>query len=177
MTLSGQPDGVLVIDKPVGPTSHDIVARVRRHLGCRTGHTGTLDPGASGVLPLVIGRATRLAALLQSSEKAYRVTLQLGLSTDTYDWQGRETERRPVPTLDDTRIEAALQRFRGSTSQTVPPFSAVRVAGERLYKAARRGESRPLPIRTVEVSELTLVEKTQDRWTLTVTFWPLPTTL
>jgi tRNA pseudouridine55 synthase len=136
-------DGLLIVDKPGGPTSHDVVARVRRAIGeRRVGHTGTLDPLASGVLPLVVGRATRLAQLLSSSEKEYVAIIQLGLATDTHDAAGQ-----PIASAWDGRlppreeIEAALDRFRGTFHQQPPVFSAKKIRGRRSYDIARRDPS------------------------------------
>src|SRR5688572_11027467 len=117
-------DGVLVVDKTEGPTSHDVVAIARRALGLsRIGHTGTLDPMATGVLPLVIGRATRLAQFLTASDKSYEAAVAFGRTTDTYDASGKtmtECGRRPTREA----ITAALERFRGTFDQTPPVFSA-----------------------------------------------------
>ena len=135
-------DGLLVIDKPVGPTSHDVVDRVRRALGeRRIGHTGTLDPGASGVLPLVLGRATRLARFLSASDKSYAATVRLGFATDTQDAQG--TAVGPVhqgPWPSDETINRALDPFRGTFLQQPPAYSAKKIAGERSYRVARRAK-------------------------------------
>src|SRR5262249_28104795 len=134
-----QLDGLLVVDKPVGPTSHDVVARVRRILReRRIGHTGTLDPTASGVLPLVIGKATRLAQFLNVDVKRYDATIRLGFATDTYDAAGHpttETHVGPIPTRD--RIEDALTAFRGTFRQQPPAFSAKKIEGKRSYRLAR----------------------------------------
>ena len=138
--------GVLVVDKPEGPTSHDVVTLARRVLGVsRIGHTGTLDPMATGVLPLVIGRATRLAQFLTASDKSYDATIGFGRTTDTYDSRGREVSTCAArPTRD--HLEAALARFRGEFEQTPPAFSAKSIDGERSYdrarKAARSAEAR-----------------------------------
>jgi tRNA pseudouridine55 synthase len=152
-------DGVLVIDKPAGPTSHDVVARMRRVLGTkRIGHTGTLDPFATGVLPLVAGRATRLAAFLSGGEKEYDAGIRLGLATETYDATGSNREPIEVPPGIDARaIEAALARFRGRFDQTPPPYSAKKVEGVPAYKLARK--NRPVALRpvSVTVSELVLL--------------------
>jgi tRNA pseudouridine55 synthase len=132
-------DGVLVIDKPAGPTSHDVVARVRRALGeRRVGHTGTLDPAASGVLPLVIGRATRLAQFLSARDKTYQAIVRLGSSTDTGDAQGR-TVGVPHADVRPSRaaIEEALATLRGTYLQQPPEYSAKRIDGTRSYKLAR----------------------------------------
>lgn len=131
-------DGLLVIDKPVGPTSHDVVACVRRLVRERVGHTGTLDPMASGVLPMVVGRATRLARFLSADDKEYEAVIRLGVATDTYDAMGQPVgpaysgplPPRPV-------IEAALDAFRGTFLQQPPAFSAKRVEGVRSYRLAR----------------------------------------
>jgi tRNA pseudouridine55 synthase len=132
-------DGLLIIDKPAGPTSHDVVARVRRVLGeRRIGHTGTLDPAASGVLPLVIGRATRLAQFLSAADKSYEVTITLGIETDTYDGLGQPVGTPyagAIPTRPD--IEGALDEFRGTFLQRPPAYSAKKVGGRRSYKIAR----------------------------------------
>jgi tRNA pseudouridine55 synthase len=132
-------DGLLVIDKPVGPTSHDVVARVRRTLRePRIGHAGTLDPMASGVLPLVIGRATRLLRFLGADDKRYEAAIRLGVATDTYDALGRETGRRYEGAMPSREaIERALDAFRGSFMQQPPVFSAKKIAGRRSYRAAR----------------------------------------
>src|SRR6188508_2483325 len=127
------PDGVLVIDKPEGPTSHDIVAVARRVMhGKKVGHTGTLDPLASGVLPLVLGKATRLAQFLSAAEKTYVAELALGRSTTTFDRAGADVTR--------SDIDAAVDRFRGSYLQPPPPFSAKKIDGDRAYDLARRNE-------------------------------------
>ena len=132
-------DGLLLVDKPSGPTSHDIVARVRRLLGePRVGHTGTLDPMASGVLPLVVGRATRLARFLSASDKTYDADVRLGVATDTYDAQGAATSDPhpgPMPSLQD--LERALDRFRGAFLQQPPAYSAKKIGGTRSYRLAR----------------------------------------
>jgi tRNA pseudouridine55 synthase len=130
--------GVLVVDKTEGPTSHDVVTFARRALGVsRIGHTGTLDPMATGVLPLVVGRATRLAQFLTASDKSYEATLAFGRSTDTYDASGRttaESDRRPSR----AELDAALEKFRGTFDQTPPAYSAKNIDGERSYDLARK---------------------------------------
>ena len=132
-------DGLLVVDKPIGPTSHDVVVRVRRVLReQRIGHTGTLDPGASGVLPLLIGRATRLARYLNASEKAYEAIVRLGVSTDSGDRAGRPVGSRfegPFPARDV--LDRALDRFRGTFLQQPPAYSAKKIGGKRSHRLAR----------------------------------------
>jgi tRNA pseudouridine55 synthase len=154
------PDGLLIIDKPEGPTSHDVVARARRAIGeRRIGHTGTLDPLATGVLALLLGRATRLAQFLTAEDKRYVADIRFGQATTTYDRQGE-----PVgPQLDAaglTReaVESALERFRGTYPQTPPPYSAKKVGGISAHRLARRGEAPALAPVTITVSELTLAE-------------------
>lgn len=154
-------DGLLVIDKPAGPTSHDVVARARRALReKRIGHTGTLDPLATGVLPLVIGRATRLASLLSSSDKAYEAGVRLGSATDTYDAAARLAAGGapgPAPALDAADIERALAQFRGTFAQMPPPYSAKKVGGVPAYKLARANQPTALSPVTVTVRDLTLL--------------------
>jgi tRNA pseudouridine55 synthase len=132
-------DGLLVIDKPVGPTSHDVVARVRRILDeQRVGHTGTLDPGASGVLPLVVGRATRLARFLSAAGKSYDAAIQLGVATDTGDSAG--TPVGPAftgPFPERESIDRALDAFRGTFLQQPPAYSAKKIGGKRSHRLAR----------------------------------------
>ncbi len=134
------PDGVLVVDKPQGPTSHDVVTLARRALGLtRIGHTGTLDPMATGVLPLVIGRATRLAQFLTASDKDYEAIVAFGRATNTYDAMGTvvtSSDQRPT----QGQVEAALAAFRGTFEQTPPAFSAKNIDGERAYDIARKAK-------------------------------------
>jgi tRNA pseudouridine55 synthase len=138
-------DGLLIVDKPAGPTSHDVVARTRRALGeRRIGHTGTLDPAASGVLPLVVGRATRLARFLSAADKVYEATIRLGVATDTYDLEGAATGGLycgPMPAAE--AIDRALDAFRGTFDQRPPPFSAKKIDGRRSYAIAREAARRP----------------------------------
>jgi tRNA pseudouridine55 synthase len=144
------PDGVLVVDKTEGPTSHDVVTLARRALGVsRIGHTGTLDPMATGVLPLVIGRATRLAQFLTASDKSYEATIAFGRTTDTHDAKGAITTTSDArPTRE--QLESAIGKFRGTFDQTPPIFSAKNIDGERSYDLARRGkitaETRPAAV-------------------------------
>lgn len=161
-------DGVLVIDKPVGLTSHDVVARVRRALGIRrVGHLGTLDPMATGVLPLVVGRATRLASLLAPAQKTYDGIVQLGVVTDTYDATGTVTtdirDRMaggdPAPPTADA-VARAAEAFTGTFLQQPPPYSAKKVRGVRAYRLARRQRPvAPEPV-TVTVHAIDMLEVT-----------------
>jgi len=150
-------DGVLVVDKPHGLTSHDVVAVARRCLNeSRIGHTGTLDPLATGVLPLACGRATRLVRFLSASEKHYDATIRFGLTTDSYDVTGTEVSRSDtVPTRE--AVECALESLRGSHLQMPPAFSAKKVAGQRAYAMARRAEPvalQPVPVRLMTTNLL-----------------------
>lgn len=145
-------DGWLRVDKPAGPTSHDAVARVRRALGIRrVGHTGTLDPPASGLLLVLIGRATRLARFAPSSPKGYRGRLRLGIETTTDDLTGDATRRHrgPLPAADD--VLAAAAELVGDLRQVPPAVSAVKIGGRRLYRSARAGEPVEAPPRPVRV--------------------------
>ena len=158
-----QPDapgmhGVLVVAKPAGPTSHDVVALVRRLAATRRiGHGGTLDPFASGVLPLFLGGATRLVEYHLADDKAYRATICLGASSTTDDLDGELTAMAgPVP--DRAGFEAALATFVGRQEQRPPDYSAVQVAGRRAYAMARAGEAVELPSRSVEIKALDVIE-------------------
>jgi len=152
----------LNINKPAGMTSHDVVDAVRKILGVRrVGHTGTLDPQATGVLPLCVGRATRIAQYLTQADKEYVMTLRLGITTDTLDAAGKETGRSEQVQLGREDVEAVLPRFRGAIQQVPPLFSAKKYRGERLYKLARRGaqvERQPVSVRiySLEVLECAL---------------------
>ena len=149
-------DGLLVIDKPSGPTSHDIVARVRRATGVkRVGHAGTLDPLATGVVVVGIGRATRLLRYVQDSRKEYIARVRFGIATDSLDADGREISRAPMPLTED-QIASALSGFRGNIVQTPPMVSAVQIGGRRLHEMARAGEEverqpRPVTVFSIEV--------------------------
>lgn len=151
-------DGVLNINKPSGMTSHDVVLQVRRLLKeKRVGHTGTLDPSATGVLVLCVGKATRIARYLEAGEKEYSAVMQLGITTDTLDADGRvltATDDYVVP--EKQTILSVLDRFTGSILQTPPAFSAIKVGGVPSYKLARQGKSVTLEARAVTVSQITL---------------------
>lgn len=156
-------DGVLVVDKPQGPTSHDVVAEARRALRTRrVGHTGTLDPLATGVLPLVIGHATRLSQFLTGAAKGYEARITLGTATDTYDAAGEPTaavDEPMVARIPDLAIASALEGFRGSFEQMPPPYSAKKLGGVRAYALARRRvEVQTKPVR-VTVDRLDLISR------------------
>ena len=150
--------GVLVIDKPIGYTSHDIVQIVRRgtHIR-RAGHTGTLDPRASGVLVVLLGPAVRLSEYVSASKKRYQAVIQLGANTDTYDSEGVITDTFDVNVTED-EFEAALGDFVGEIEQVPPPYSAVKVRGRKAYDMARKGETVELDPRNVTVYNMELLE-------------------
>ncbi len=144
-------DGVIVVDKPVGWTSHDAVAKLRKLAGTRrVGHLGTLDPVATGVLPLVVGRATRLAQFYLRSDKVYDAIIRFGYATDTYDSEGRPTTPVSEPELDAERLRQELARFRGVIRQMPPPISAKKVGGVPAYKLARKNVA--VELKPVEVT-------------------------
>jgi tRNA pseudouridine55 synthase len=159
MSAASPTHGVLVVDKPSGLTSHDVVARVRRALGTRSvGHAGTLDPMATGVLVVAVGEATKLAAYLTEEAKEYVATVMLGSLTDSLDADGRVVAEAPVPPeLGPREVEAAFVAFRGTLRQRAPEVSAIKQDGERLYRRARRGEVVEAPVREVEVHALELL--------------------
>jgi tRNA pseudouridine55 synthase len=164
------PDGVLLVDKPEGCTSHDVVEAVRRRLpGLRVGHAGTLDPFATGLLPLSLGRATRLTSWLIRCEKVYQGWTRLGFATDTYDRTGRPMAAPAPAECDRDRLQAVLQSLSGERDQVPPPFSAKKVAGVPLYRRARRGEEvRPDPVR-VRIESIELLQVRPDAFEFRVT--------
>jgi tRNA pseudouridine55 synthase len=159
-------NAVLIIDKPAGPTSHDVVNRVRRILNERSvGHLGTLDPLATGVLPLVVGNLTRLAQFYTSSEKTYEGTIRFGFATDTYDAEGEPTSVKQAITLSSENVRQLAVRFQGKLEQIPPPFSAKKIRGVPAYKLARKHvdfELKPVP---VEIKQFEITEVRNDRAT------------
>ena len=150
--------GVLVVDKPVGLTSHDVVQIVRKGTNIRrAGHTGTLDPRASGVLVILVGPAVRLSEYVSASDKRYQAIVRLGTTTDTYDADGRVTSSAPVDITED-QFETALKKFIGEIEQVPPPYSAVKVKGRKAYEMAREGEEIDLQPRKIQVYNLDLLE-------------------
>ncbi len=153
----GSIDGLLVVDKPAGMTSHDVVAQVRRLVGTRrVGHAGTLDPMATGVLVLGLGRATRLLGYLGGTEKCYLATIRLGQASSTDDADGEITQRADAGRLTEEQVRTAMGRFVGTIEQVPSTYSAVKVAGRRAYARARDGEHVELAPRTVTVSQFSL---------------------
>ncbi|HSW51486.1 MAG TPA: tRNA pseudouridine(55) synthase TruB [Bryobacteraceae bacterium] len=148
-------DGVLVVDKPEGWSSHDAVNKLRRLTGIRRiGHLGTLDPMATGVLPLVIGRATRLAQFFVRAEKVYDAVIRFGCATDTYDRDGTPASQESEPQFNRAALESALESFKGLLMQTPPPVSAKKIRGAPAYKLARRNV--PVELKPVEVTVYSL---------------------
>jgi tRNA pseudouridine55 synthase len=144
-------NGVLVIDKPQGPSSHDVVASIRRVLKVKkVGHTGTLDPTATGVLPLVLGQATKLARYFTGGDKTYLATMRLGISTETLDAAGAVTRERPV-TISPDELVATVKKFVGQIEQIPPMYSAKKIQGQKLYELARQGVEVPREAKCVTI--------------------------
>ena len=151
-------DGALVLDKPAGITSHDAVVAVRRLLSeSRIGHLGTLDPFATGVLVLLLGRATRLARYFEDRDKAYSGTIRFGFSTTTYDIEGSATSPDCNPVLTEGDLRTVFRDFLGRRLQEPPPYSAKKISGVRAYRLARRGEAVSLKAKSVVIHELELI--------------------
>jgi tRNA pseudouridine55 synthase len=162
-------NGVLVVDKPKGITSFDVVREVRRALKVKkVGHTGTLDPMATGVLPICIGDATKIAQFITEASKAYDATVKLGVTTDTLDAEGKVLETRPVPALNRELLERTFDKFRGTFAQVPPMYSAVKIGGKRLYELARAGEEVERAPRQVTVHELLLRDFSAEELKLSV---------
>jgi len=160
---------VLGIDKAAGMTSFDVVARARQALSeRRIGHAGTLDPAAVGVLPLLIGEATKLMPYLVDQDKEYAATIRLGVTTDTHDLEGRIVAAAPVPALDRERVDRACRRFVGRIRQTPPMYSAVHHQGRRLYELAREGVEVVRQAREVAVHSIDVLELSGDSVTVRV---------
>lgn len=161
--------GVLNVNKASGWTAHDVVARVRRLSGQRrVGHAGTLDPLAEGVLPVLLGPATRLTELAQAGRKRYLADIQLGSATTTDDAEGEVLHRSPVPLLDRALVESALRHFEGEIDQMPPRFSAIKVGGRRAYAVARAGGELVLSPRRIVVYRLSLIGLEPERLVLDV---------
>ena len=146
-------DGILIINKPKGRTSHDIVAKVKRVVGNKVGHTGTLDPNATGVLPLLIGKGTLCSQYLIEHDKIYEVVLKLGAKTDTADIEGNIIEEQEVimESLDENNVLAVLSSFLGKQEQIPPMYSAIKVNGKKLYEYARKGQTVEIKPRQIEI--------------------------
>src|SRR5215469_13695971 len=157
-------NGVLIIDKPSGLTSHDVVHRVRRIVGQRSaGHLGTLDPMATGVLPIVLGNMTRLAQFYLKSEKSYRGVIRFGFATDTYDADGEPLGEPQALGLSFEQLRAISSRFCGMIEQMPPPFSAKKIQGVPAYKLARKKQEVPLQPVQVEIKEFEILDLEHER--------------
>lgn len=151
-------DGVLLVDKPPGLTSHDVVDRIRRQFGFKkVGHCGTLDPNATGLLIIVLERATKLQNHFMVDDKAYEGHMRLGIATDSQDTDGEVVAERPVPTLTTADIEQVFARFRGDIQQVPPMISAVKHQGQPLYKLARKGKTVEREPRVVHIYDLRII--------------------
>ncbi|MDG2537698.1 tRNA pseudouridine(55) synthase TruB [Dyella jiangningensis] len=162
--------GIVLLDKPLGLSSNEALQVVRKGIfrAEKGGHTGALDPLATGLLPLCFGEATKLAGMLLGSRKAYLAECKLGATTSTADLEGEVVQVRPVPELSEADIEAALTKLRGRITQVPPVYSAIKLDGEPLYVKARRGEAVDVPSREVDVYRLELVRRSEDSLTLYV---------
>lgn len=157
-------DGVLLLDKPAGLTSNQALQRIKRLLNAKkAGHTGSLDPAATGMLPLCFGEATKVCAYLLDADKTYRVTAKLGTATDTADATGEVIATAAVPALSSAEWNEVLQRFRGESMQVPPMYSALKQDGKRLYELARRGEQVAREARPVRIDEIELLEAAGSR--------------
>lgn len=157
-------DGMLLLNKPAGLTSNQALQKVKRLLNARkAGHTGSLDPAATGMLPLCFGEATKVCPYLLDADKTYRVTARLGIATDTGDAEGSETERADVPELSREQWRAVLQGFVGDSMQIPPMYSALKQGGQRLYELARKGETVERPPRPIRVDDIELLEAAGTR--------------
>lgn len=156
-----QYDGVLLCEKPYGISSHDLISDLRQIIGQRRiGHTGTLDPRATGLMVICLGRATKIAQFLADIDKTYEAEIKLGVRSSTFDSEGiiEDSESREIPKLSELEIIEVFSGFMGRIVQKVPAYSAVKVGGERLYKLARRGEDIETPEREVEIKEIKLIK-------------------
>ena len=152
-------DGIIVVNKQKGCTSHDVVNKVKKIVNKKVGHTGTLDPLATGVLPLLIGKGTLCSKYLINHDKVYEVSLKLGISTDTMDAEGKIVEEKEVNSniLAKENVEKVLSSFIGKQEQTPPIYSAIKVAGKKLYEYARKGQEVEIPKREIEIYNIKLV--------------------
>lgn len=162
-------EGMLLVDKPPGVTSHDVVQVVRRRLGVqRVGHTGTLDPVAKGLLILLVGQSAKYQQAFQHQEKTYEAVVRFGLQTDTGDRAGKPLRTAPLPLLDERCVTEMLQSFRGAISQVPPTYSAVKVRGRPAYWWARRQRPVTLRARTVHISDVALIGWSPETVTFTI---------
>ncbi|MEM7673770.1 MAG: tRNA pseudouridine(55) synthase TruB [Verrucomicrobiota bacterium] len=164
--LDTKPEGVLLIDKPQGITSHDVVDRVRRTFGMKqVGHAGTLDPMATGLVIILVGKATKISQFLMSLDKVYTGEVTLGISTDSYDADGEVTAENELPELSQEGLLEAMNTFKGDQYQTPPMFSAKKIKGVPLYKMARKGKTVEREPRFIRISEFELTSFTMPKFT------------
>lgn len=162
-------DGVIIVNKPKGYTSHDIVNVLRKKLNMKKiGHTGTLDPNATGVLPILIGNATKLSKYLIEHNKTYVATIQLGKKTTTGDLEGEVIEEKQIPNLDKEKIISALNSFIGKQKQIPPVYSAIKINGKKAYEYARKGQAVELEPRDIEIFDIAFIEYENDKITFEV---------
>lgn len=161
-------DGILIVNKPKQYTSHDVVAKVKKICGTKVGHTGTLDPLATGVLPLLLGQGTKLSEFLTNHNKTYEAVLKLGTKTDTADSEGIITQKQEVNTkeLTKSKVNQVLQTFVGKQIQVPPVYSAIKVGGKKLYEYAREGKSVEVPSREIEIYNIELLQIQEELKTI-----------
>ena len=153
-------DGIVIINKPLGLTSQQVVSKVKKILGeKKAGHTGTLDPFASGVLPILLGKGTKLSQYLIEHDKKYIATIYLGEKKDTGDQEGNTIETKKVPKLDKEKIKSILKMFQGDQKQIPPMYSAIKINGKKLYEYARNGEEIERPERDIKIYQINLLEQ------------------
>ncbi len=160
-------NGIIIINKPNGCTSHDVVYKIKKIVNSKVGHTGTLDPMATGVLPLLIGKCTQCSKYLINHDKKYQVKLQLGAKTTTADVEGEVIEQKQIPeeTLKKEKVEKTLKNFIGKQEQIPPIYSAIKVKGKKLYEYARKGQKVDIKPRQIEIYDIKLlnINKTQKQ--------------
>ena len=157
-------DGIIVVNKPSGCTSHDIVSKIRKKLNIKkVGHTGTLDPLATGVLPILLGNGTKLSKYLINHDKEYIATIKLGVKTDTADIEGTVIEEKKVPLFTEKQIMNALESLKGKQKQIPPMYSAIKINGKKLYEYARSGESVEVKPRDIEIYNIVLIKYKDNR--------------
>ena len=162
-------DGILLVDKPAGPTSHDVVYKIRRHFNLKkVGHGGTLDPAATGLLVILLGRGTRVSNRFMSSDKTYEGTLTLGITTDSQDAQGTVLREMDATGITRVQLEEAIAKFKGDMFQTPPMVSAIKMAGVPLYKLARNGEEIERKPRFIHLYDFRLLDFTPPQGTFVV---------
>lgn len=149
-------DGILIINKPENYTSHDIVYKVKKILKEKVGHTGTLDPLATGVLPLLVGKGTKISKYLINHDKIYCATIKLGVETDTLDREGKILQEQEVKDINKEKVQKVIKSFIGKQEQTPPMYSAIKLNGKKLYQYAREGKQVEVPKRQIEIYDIKL---------------------